>query len=161
MFKQVRSVLSRPLESNQHLPHDMKPPATQRIASQSLSKLFAPKTSQRAPLISKCCRTIHSSTSDPADVSPFHATGPPPEPPQPAPEHPYAKIERRRKQAELLRQAKELRKESSDASNAAKTPLKKRFWQDVHVKEVDGACRSLTQGGGGGVGDRGNCLVTY
>lgn len=118
----------------------MKPPATQRLAAKSVSRLLAPRTNQRAPFLSNCCRAIHSSASDPADVSPFHATGPPPEPPQPAAEHPYAKIERRRKQAELLRQAKELRKESSSASNAAKTPLKKRFWQDVRVKEIDGAC---------------------
>lgn len=125
----------------------MKTPAAQRLAAQSFIKLLSiPKSSQRgAPFLNGCYRTIHSSTPDPADVSPFHATGPPPEPPQPAPEHPYAKVERRRKQAELLRKAKEIRKESSSSSsggsNAAKTPLKKRFWDDVYVKEVDGARR--------------------
>lgn len=84
---------------------------------------------------------IHSSAPDPADVAPFYATGPPPEPPQPAAEHPYAKIERRRKQAELLRSAKEIRSASTAGAGKGKgkTPLKKRFWQDVHVKEVDGA----------------------
>lgn len=123
----------------------MKSPATQRLAARSFSKLLCPSSTHRAPVsvsISSRCRAIHSSAPDPANVSPFYATGPPPEPPQPAPEHPYAKIERRRKQAELLRNAKELRKASSAGS--AKTPLKKRFWQDVHVKEVDGACPLLS-----------------
>lgn len=119
----------------------MKPPATQRLAAKSLSKLVLSPTSNSC---CRCRRALHSSASDPADVSPFYATGPPPEPPQPAAEHPYAKIERRRKQAELLRAAKEIRKASSGSgagaggANAAKTPLRKRFWQDVSVKEVDG-----------------------
>ncbi|KAF3768831.1 DNA-directed DNA polymerase B [Cryphonectria parasitica EP155] len=81
-------------------------------------------------------RSLHASSPDPANVAPFYATGPPPEPPQPAVEHPYAKAERRRKQAELLRNAKEIRNEIRAGKN--KTPLRKRFWKDVHVKEVDG-----------------------
>lgn len=88
------------------------------------------------PALAASCRAIHNSSPDPANVSPFYATGPPPEPPQPAPEHPYAKIERRRKQAELLKQAKEIRNTTS-TSKGAKL-LKKRFWDKVYVKEVDG-----------------------
>lgn len=89
------------------------------------------------PALATSCRTIHNSAPDPANVSPFYATGPPPEPPQPAAEHPYAKIERRRKQAELLKKAKELRNATS-TGKAAAAPLKKRFWENVHVKEIDG-----------------------
>lgn len=82
---------------------------------------------------------IHSSAPDPANVSPFHATGPPPEPPQPAAEHPYAKIERRRKQAELLKKAKDLREASESGAAKGKSPLRKRFWDNAYVKEIDGA----------------------
>lgn len=90
------------------------------------------------PALATSCRAaIHNSSPDPANVSPFYATGPPPEPPQPAAEHPYAKIERRRKQAELLKKAKELRNATS-TGKAAPAPLKKRFWENAHVKEVDG-----------------------
>lgn len=123
----------------------MKPPT--RLPAQGLSRLLLSSSPQyRRPAalasLTGSCRVaaaaaIHSSSSDPAEVAPFHATGPPPEPPQPAAEHPYAKIARRRKQAELLRNAKEIR----DAAGAGKgkKPLKKRFWQDVTVKEVEGA----------------------
>lgn len=83
-------------------------------------------------------RAIHSSAPNPANVSPFHATGPPPSPPLPAPEHPYAKIERRRKQAELLQKAKDLREAASSGGEKGKAPLRKRFWDNAYVKEVDG-----------------------
>ncbi|PSR76249.1 hypothetical protein BD289DRAFT_378810 [Coniella lustricola] len=81
-------------------------------------------------------RALHSSAPNAADVSPFSAVGPPPEAPQPAAEHPYAKIARRRKQAELLRNAKEIRK--AEGAGKSTTPLKRRFWQHVYVKEAEG-----------------------
>lgn len=115
---------------------NMKPPT--RLASQALPRLFV---SSRSPCVAFqpiASRALHYSAADPANVAPFCATGPPPEPPQPAAEHPYAKVERRRKQAELLKSAKELR-EASSGKSTGKSPLKKRFWQDVHIKEVDGA----------------------
>lgn len=84
-------------------------------------------------------RTIHSSAAATADVAPFSASGPPPEAPQPAVAHPYAKIERRRRQAELLKNAKEIRDAASGKSTGK--VLRRRFWKDVHIKEVDGAYR--------------------
>lgn len=117
---------------------NMKAPT--RLTSQALPRLFV--TSRTSCLKSQpiASRALHYSAADPANVAPFCATGPPPEPPQPAAEHPYAKAERRRKQAELLKNAKELRDASSSNSKSpGKSPLKKRFWQDVHIKEVDGA----------------------
>jgi hypothetical protein len=112
--------------------------AATRLTRQALPKLSL--SNSRAgrvaipPIASRAA--IHSSTTAPADVAPFYSTGPPPEPPQPAVEHPYAKIERRRKQAELLKHAKELRDVESGKSSGKL--LKKRFWKDVHIKEVDG-----------------------
>ena len=114
----------------------MKPPA--RLTTQALPRLFRSGRGSSVAIPSVASRAIHSSSSTPADVTPsFYAPGPPPEPPQPAVEHPYAKIERRRKQAELLKNAKELRDAASGKSTATK-PLKKRFWKDAHVKEVNG-----------------------
>lgn len=116
---------------------NMKPPT--RLASQALPRLFAtsrPRCAVSQPIAARAA--LHYSAADPANVAPFCATGPPPEPPQPAAEHPYAKVERRRKQAELLKSAKELR-DASSGKGPGKSPLKKRFWQDVHIKEVDGA----------------------
>lgn len=115
----------------------MKPPT--RLASQALPRLFIssrPRCVASQPIAARAA--LHYSASDPANVAPFCATGPPPEPPQPAAEHPYAKVERRRKQAELLKSAKELR-DAGSGKSPGKSPLKKRFWQDVHIKEVDGA----------------------
>ncbi|KAH8762041.1 hypothetical protein F5883DRAFT_561586 [Diaporthe sp. PMI_573] len=114
----------------------MKPPTG--LVSQALPRLFV--TSRSSCLKSQpiASRALHYSAADPANVAPFCATGPPPEPPQPAAEHPYAKAERKRKQAELLKNAKDLR-DTSSGKSPGKSPLKKRFWQDVHIKEVDGA----------------------
>ncbi|POS81566.1 hypothetical protein DHEL01_v200004 [Diaporthe helianthi] len=114
----------------------MKPPT--RLAGQALPRIRV--TSQHNCLRTQpiTSRALHYSAADPANVTPFCATGPPPEPPQPAAEHPYAKAERRRKQAELLKNAKELRNASTSKS-PGKSPLKKRFWQHVHIKEADGS----------------------
>lgn len=68
---------------------------------------------------------------------PVYGTGPPPEPPQPSAE--YAadeRIARRKRQAEMLRLAGDIRKQG--AGSGKSTGLKKRFWKDVTVREVDG-----------------------
>lgn len=113
----------------------MKPPT--RLASQALPRLFVTSRTSCLKAQPIASRALHYSATDPANVAPFCATGPPPEPPQPAAEHPYAKAERRIKQAELLKNAKELR-DASTGKSPGRSPLKKRFWQDVHIKEVDG-----------------------
>lgn len=125
----------------------MRPQA--RLASQALPRLFVASRTRCAASQPIAARALHYSAADPANVAPFCATGPPPEPPQPAAEHPYAKVERRRKQAELLKSTKELR-DASSGKSSGKSPLRKRFWQDVHIKEVDGTqmdcCPSFVAG---------------
>lgn len=145
-FKLRRTI--KALDNHHNIPHNiphktpnMKPPT--RLSSQAIPRLFV--SSRRSSLAAHpiASRALHYSAADPATVTPFCATGPPPEPPQPAPEHPYAKVERRRKQAELLKSAKEIR-DASSGKNSGKSPLKKRFWQDVHIKQVDGAQTTTT-----------------
>ncbi|KHN98712.1 ATP12 ATPase family protein [Metarhizium album ARSEF 1941] len=84
-------------------------------------------------------RTLHSTASRAANVAPILGTGPPPPPPPPTPtpavRNMNERIERRRKQAELLKQAKVIR----TAKDGRSTTLRKRFWKDVSVQEVDGA----------------------
>ena len=68
-----------------------------------------------------------------ATALPITATGPPPNPPVPAPSEYGERIDRRRRQAEMLRQSQEARARQKPGSRT--NPLKKRFWNDVHVKQ--------------------------
>jgi hypothetical protein len=61
--------------------------------------------------------------------------GPPPDAPTPQSEA-HDRVVRKRKQAELLRQAREIRASPSTKPNSI---LRKRFWKDVTVKESEGA----------------------
>lgn len=79
-------------------------------------------------------RPIHSTVSAAANVAPIVGTGPPPEPPIPASRNATERVERRKKHAELLKNAKEFSKEKGGKGGA----LKKRFWKNVGVEEVDG-----------------------
>ncbi|KOS21986.1 Protein atp12 [Escovopsis weberi] len=80
-------------------------------------------------------RPFHHTVARAASVAPIVGTGPPPEAPSPTARNAYERIERRRKQAELLKTAKEIR----SAQDGKAGGLSKRFWKDVHVMEVDGA----------------------
>ncbi|KAI6363575.1 hypothetical protein MCOR25_005858 [Pyricularia grisea] len=92
-------------------------------------------------------RLIHNSTLNPASVHPVSGNGPPPEPPRPVASDRStgldARITKRRRQAEMLKRAQELRsgeKNNSGSGAAARASgLKRRFWRDCHVREVDGA----------------------
>ncbi|KAK4673684.1 ATP synthase mitochondrial F1 complex assembly factor 2 [Podospora pseudopauciseta] len=88
-------------------------------------------------------RTIHNNPPKPAKVVPVYGTGPPPEPPTPAAEYAVEeRLARRKRQAEMLRQAKDIRKKNGNNSKPAdlNAPvLKRRFWKDVSIKEVIGA----------------------
>ena len=92
------------------------------------------------PPTAKCCReqhdpvrSMHSSSRVAATALPINVTGPPPHPPVPAPSAYGERIDRRRRQAEMIRQSQEIRA----SQNAGRTsPLKKRFWTDVHVKQT-------------------------
>ncbi|KAI0805427.1 hypothetical protein GGR55DRAFT_655080 [Xylaria sp. FL0064] len=104
-----------------------------------------------------CClatgaRHIHATPASPATVAPIHGTGPPPQPPRPAPDSANARLERRKKHAALLERAQEIRASSKqpssatapqDGTNTQSAPVsplaRRRFWQHVHVREVDGA----------------------
>jgi ATP synthase mitochondrial F1 complex assembly factor 2 len=105
----------------------MKPAA--RLSMRALTRLVNPI----AP-----SRSIHSTVVKPANVAPILGTGPPPEaPPAPAAVNAYHRAERRRKQAELLKNAKHLRDVESGKVGGM---LRKRFWKNVSVREVDGEC---------------------
>jgi ATP synthase F1 complex assembly factor 2 len=77
---------------------------------------------------------------------PVYGTGPPPEPPQPvdeyAAEERLARIARRKKHANVLRLAEDIKDaakqhhESTDKSKGS--GLKRRFWKEVNVREVNG-----------------------
>jgi ATP synthase F1 complex assembly factor 2 len=91
-------------------------------------------------------RSISYTATKAADVAPIVGTGPPPEPPTPAAANAYERVERRRRQAKLLKDAKDIR---TVAAGKATGGLKKRFWKDVDVKEVDGmppACSPTSNG---------------
>ena len=79
-------------------------------------------------------RLYHGSARLLAIPLPITATGPPPAPPTPSPSQYGERIDRRRRQAELLKQA-------SAARNSAQSPqsspaLRKRFWKDVSIKST-------------------------
>ncbi|KAF2120412.1 F1-ATP synthase assembly protein [Lophiotrema nucula] len=79
-------------------------------------------------------RCLHHSSPRYAQPLPNPSVpGPPPEAPTPAPSDPLERVARKRKQAELLKQAQEVRTTAS----YPKTLLKKRFWKDVTVKESE------------------------
>lgn len=79
---------------------------------------------------------LHTSSARHATPLP-HATipGPPPGKPTPHPSDPLERVARKRRQAELVKQAQDVRTESAPSSKP-KSLLKKRFWKDVVVKET-------------------------
>ncbi|RYP72815.1 hypothetical protein DL771_003999 [Monosporascus sp. 5C6A] len=142
----------------------MKPPtpiALRRLAPNRRTLSRLPSSSSPLPQL-VLLRSIHGTPPAPATVSPIHGQGPPPDPPQPTPDSERARLERRRKQAELLQRAQDMRttaaaekqsptnppspqqsssrpSNNSDKANTKAPLLRKRFWKDVHVHEVDGA----------------------
>ncbi|CAJ2504105.1 Uu.00g114990.m01.CDS01 [Anthostomella pinea] len=134
----------------------MKPPTriALRLAARKPQQLSSTSTTSSRLLLPRVqCRQIRTTPATPASVSPIHGTGPPPEPPQPAASSPDVRIERRRKQAALLEKAAEIRQQqrqqqqsskssttSTSTTSGGKSPLaRKRFWEHVHVRDVDGA----------------------
>lgn len=75
-------------------------------------------------------RWLHTSLSYAANPLPETAAGPPPSAPIPAASHYYQRVDRRRRQAELLKKGQDLRTSHMKPGSA----MKKRFWKDVHVK---------------------------
>lgn len=95
-------------------------------------------------------RPISSTTQKPAEVAPIVGTGPPPAAPAPAEEYqgprnsedPMARVQRRRRQAALLKNAREIK---SAAEKGPAMGMKRRFWKDVSVKEVNGEFATLVR----------------
>lgn len=77
-------------------------------------------------------RLLSTTTSQHATALPITATGPPPSAPVPTSSQYGDRVEERRRKAEMLKQGKELRA----AEPGKSSPLKKRFWKEVHVREV-------------------------
>lgn len=107
----------------------MKPPT--RIPLRLASRLAASKTTTTS------IRPIHTTLARTANVAPIVGTGPPPEAPSEA-SGGFLRVERRRRQAELLKNLKEYR-----TKDGKKAILKKRFWTDVEVREVNGELSPL------------------
>ncbi|KAF2202839.1 ATP12-domain-containing protein [Delitschia confertaspora ATCC 74209] len=112
-----------------------------RPAFSSSARLVAARSAPRAstafpasaafPAYRQCIQCLHTSSSRYATPLPHPSVpAPPPEPPTPAASDVLARVARKRKQAEMLRQAQDLK------SPRAKTGLQKRFWKDVSVKET-------------------------
>ncbi|KAF2430863.1 ATP12-domain-containing protein [Tothia fuscella] len=102
-------------------------------ALRPLTNVSVRRLLQRPP--KSICRyqCLHTTTAKPATPLPFH-TAPAPPPPAPVPQlsTPEERLQRKRKNAELLKRGQELK------ANRAKPAgvLRKRFWKDVTVKET-------------------------
>ncbi|KAI0487579.1 hypothetical protein F4859DRAFT_465511 [Xylaria cf. heliscus] len=133
----------------------MKPPT--QVALRLTARRAAASPGRCSSLVS---RHIHSTPASPATVSPIHGTGPPPQPPRPAVDSAGARLERRKKHAEMLERAQEVPASASASASGrpasattttttediknklseTASPLsRRRFWKHVHVREVDGA----------------------
>ena len=77
---------------------------------------------------------LHTTVPRVATPLPITATGPPPAAPQPAASHYGERVDRRRRQAELLKRGQDMRASQTKPGTA----IKKRFWKDVSVQTDDG-----------------------
>lgn len=91
-----------------------------------------------APSVLSLPRQIHTTPASPATVSSVHGQGPPPEAPVPETDSATRRLERRRKQAAMLKAAQEIRS-AAGKKQSQDGPVRRRFWKDVHVHEVDDA----------------------
>lgn len=86
---------------------------------------------------------LHTSAARAATPLPHPSVpGPPPETPTPSPSDALDRVARKRRQAEMLQQAKQLKPSASKPTSA----LKKRFWTDVTVKESDAGLQVFLDG---------------
>ena len=83
------------------------------------------------PALVQC---FHTTTPRVANPLPITATGPPPAAPQPAASQYGERVDRRRRQAELLKRGQDMRATHMKPGTA----IKKRFWKDVSVQTDDG-----------------------
>lgn len=108
--------------------HPIMPPnSLPRIVSSTMSRT----NSSRLPF----ARCIHSSPSTSANPLPITGTGPAPAPPVPAASQYGERVERRRRQAEMIKQSQAARQAQV---TKPVTALKKRFWKHVSVQTAPG-----------------------
>ena len=81
---------------------------------------------------------LHTTIPRAATPLPITATGPPPAAPQPAASQYGERVDRRRRQAELLKRGQDMRVSQTKPGTA----IKKRFWKDVSVQKDDGTTQS-------------------
>ncbi|KAI1103214.1 ATP12-domain-containing protein [Jackrogersella minutella] len=125
----------------------MKPPA--RIVLRSALRLpfqsiHPSPTIPPLAAIRQRQQQIHTTDPAPATVSPNYAAGPPPSPPEPPADSGSARLERRKRQEEHLKNAQAIRQQQAEPKPVSKKEareslLRKRYWKDAHVREVDGA----------------------
>jgi len=114
-----------------------------RITSLALPSLYC-ACHRSAPLsprsaLSQC---LHTTASRNATPLPITATGPPPAAPVPAASQYGERVDRRRRQAELLRRGQDMRASQMKPGTA----MKKRFWKDVSVQTDNGMLLRLFNG---------------
>lgn len=113
------------------------PRASDKMKPSPRISLLALRDCLSRPSVSALPRQIHTNPSPRADVVPVYGTGPPPEPPTPTTGASDPRVTRRKRQAEMLKRAKDLRTAANKSSSSSRhsSPLKRRFWEHVHVVE--------------------------
>ncbi|KAH7305008.1 ATP12 ATPase family protein [Stachybotrys elegans] len=96
---------------------------------------LALRLQSRVAAAPKLLRPIHTTALRAANVGTTVGAGPPPKPPVPEAGAVHERVARRRKQAEMLKNARDIRSAQSNKSSG----LKRRFWKDVSVVVNDGA----------------------
>ena len=110
-----------------------------RIASLASSPLFhTPHRTVPSPCRPTLLQCLHTTSPRVATPLPITATGPPPAAPQPAASHYGERVDRRRRQAELLKRGQDMRAGHMKPGTA----IKKRFWKDVSVQTDEGMTQS-------------------
>jgi ATP synthase mitochondrial F1 complex assembly factor 2 len=89
----------------------------------------------RIPNLTQFGRALSVSIARPATTMPITAVGPPPAPPQPSAKYHGERVARKLKQMEMLQKGKEIRT-AQTSSGGKPSPLRKRFWNDVHVLQT-------------------------
>lgn len=90
----------------------------------------------KSPASDQTLRCMSTTPLRKAVAIPITALGPPPEPPQPSASGYGERIDKRRRQQEMLKRAKELRAAHDPDQKKSTSPLKRRFWEDVHISET-------------------------
>ncbi|MCJ1289009.1 hypothetical protein MMC34_000541 [Xylographa carneopallida] len=108
-----------------------------KLSTFKVTASFLPKSYQSSKALNYTSSKYHFHTGTPRAATPLPlptAVGPPPAAPLPAASQYGERVDRRRRQAELLKRGQDLRASHMKPGSA----LKKRFWKEVHVKTTPG-----------------------